>query len=756
MEPKETIRDLKEREKLLRCIMDALPVTISYVGSDQCYRFNNKTYEDWFGCRLEDIRGRHLAEVLSEDHYAGILRHVNAVLTGRTVSHERVVTFKDGTDHHLKASYVPNFGPKDEVKGFFSLSVDVSEIRSAQEALRKSEAEKSVILDNLSEMVSFRDLEHRFVWVNKAKAKYYGVTQNGLVGETCHRYFYGLDRPCEGCPAVKARETGVPQQVEKDSFNSRRLIVRSIPLFDREGLPMGMMDVATDVTDRRDAEKLLAYKANLLAVVNEAVVACDTLSLVTEWNHAAERMFGWKASEVLGRSFDEVLRCEFVGVDRDEVLRSLKDTGQLRSEMVFFRRDGSTVNVETTATTMKDDSGETIGYVSVHRDISERKRVQEALHSSHQQLLDIIEFLPDATLVVDGEGRVIAWNRAIEEMTGVSKKEILGRGGHVYGIPFYGEPGPLLIDVVIDDRIDIDEHYEFVEKKGNTVFGEVYAPKAYGGKGAYLWGTASPLFDARGNRIGAIQSIRDITDRKKARDSVLQSERQLRHLSARLLKAQEEERKRIARELHDSTGQSLAALKFYAENALSSGQKGDTTETYKSFERLIPMIQNAIEEARRIYMGLRPSILDDLGITATIRWYCREVRKTCPGIAIDEKIDISEEEIPNSLKIVIFRIIQEAINNIMKYSEAENVRISLVRSASSIELTVEDDGSGFDLDSYLQKGNQERGLGLAGMKERMELTGGNFIIRSSKGQGTTVCGIWPADAAELDDFTAWG
>ncbi len=633
VELRETVKALQERAELLHLMMDALPVTISYVDADQRYRLNNRTYEEWFDCCLDDMTGRHLSEVLSEQHYAEILRHVEAALAGRMVSHERIVPFKDGTAHYITASYVPHFGAEGEVKGFFSLGVDI--------------------------------------------------------------------------------------------------------------------------TERRNAENRLAYKAYLLAAVNEAVIASDDRFVLTAWNQAAEKILGWKSSEVLGRPARDVMHAEFSGVDREEALQKLQDAGCLRTEMIFLRKDGSPVCVETTITALKDECGATTGYVSVHRDISERKRAQEELRTSHQQLFDIIEFLPDATFVIDRESRVIAWNRAIEEMTGVSKKEVLGMTGHAYAIPFYGDPRPILIDLVFDSGIDLSEYYDFIERKGNTVFGEVFAPNAYNGKGAYLWGTASPLFDARGNLIGAIQSIRDITDRKKARDAVVQSEKQLRYLSARLLKAQEEERKRIARELHDSTGQSLAALKFYVESALSSRHKGKTTEMYKSFERLIPMIQTAIEEARRIYMGLRPSMLDDLGITTTIKWYCREIQETCPGVRIEEQVDIAEEEIPDALKIVIFRIIQEAFNNIIKYSEAGYVQVSLVKNDSSIELTIADDGLGFDIESYLRRGHHERGLGLAGMKERMELTGGTFSIKSSRGHGTTVHGTWPLHANGSDSDAAF-
>ena len=233
----------------------------------------------------------------------------------------------------------------------------------------------------------------------------------------------------------------------------------------------------------------------------------------------------------------------------------------------------------------------------------------------------------------------------------------------------------------------------------------------------------------------------DNTNRKLAEDALKKSEEQLRFLSSRLLEAQEEERKRIARELHDSIGQTLAAVKFNIENLLQREGIRNSEMLAKPLETLVPIIQEAIEETRRICTGLRPSILDDLGIFAAISWFCREFKKTFPAIHL-EHILVKEAEIREDLKIIIFRIIQEALNNVAKHSKTEAVRLSLKSENGTVELIIKDKGIGFDLDSVLSKDNFQRGLGLTGMRERVELSGGVFDIESIVGKGTALRASW--------------
>ena len=233
----------------------------------------------------------------------------------------------------------------------------------------------------------------------------------------------------------------------------------------------------------------------------------------------------------------------------------------------------------------------------------------------------------------------------------------------------------------------------------------------------------------------------EIGDRKRTEEALHKTEKQLRRISAQRLAAQEQERKRIAAEIHDSIGSALSAIRFKVDSTIQQMEQG--TAASESLKGLLPTVQQAIDESRRMQANLRPSILDDLGILPTIEWQCREYQRMYPHIRVEKQIDVTEDDIPDSLKTVIYRISQEALNNIAKHSKADLVTLALQKAGDPIELVIQDNGQGFNVEETFSKGSYKRGLGLSSMRERAELSGGSFDIESIREKGTTIRVSWP-------------
>jgi signal transduction histidine kinase len=236
-----------------------------------------------------------------------------------------------------------------------------------------------------------------------------------------------------------------------------------------------------------------------------------------------------------------------------------------------------------------------------------------------------------------------------------------------------------------------------------------------------------------------VEALQDeISERLQVESALRESETALRALTVKIVETQENERRLLSKELHDSIGGSLAAIKFALEEKLQH-MAGDPPESVVSLEKVVGYVLDTIKEVRRLSTSLRPSMLDDLGLLATARWFCRNSGEMYGGVRIETAFDLREDDLPESAKIVIYRVMQEALNNALKHSGGDTVRVTLQNAGGRIRMRVEDDGLGFDPDKEVESRDPLTGYGLQGMRDRAEIIGGRLSIDSDPGRGTSVC-----------------
>jgi PAS domain S-box-containing protein len=380
----------------------------------------------------------------------------------------------------------------------------------------------------------------------------------------------------------------------------------------------------------------------------------------------------------------------------------------------------------------------------------ELRRVQHELEISRSRYADLYDFSPVGYLTLNRNGQIVDLNLTAATQLGIERGHLLNKQFQYLVFP--------------PDKKDFLSHLNALfEVEERQIIELRLSPN--GGEQFYVRLESTYLEGQDGAGL-CRTNMSDVTLRKKAETALLEAHRELerrvedrtaelekanqllRQIPSKLISVQEEERKRLASELHDSIGQTLAALKLWVEMTLKHKDAGDGVAAFNRLEQFVPILQRSIEETRNIYMGLRPPMLDTVGLLATLEWLRREWMKLYPESHIELEYGIAEEAMPENLKANIFRITQEALNNIARHSKAEWVDISLTKNGSEIKLVVSDDGVGMDMDKILQT-SAARSFGLTNMRERAEFTGGSFSIVSAPGAGTTIRAHWPIQKDEI-------
>ena len=293
--------------------------------------------------------------------------------------------------------------------------------------------------------------------------------------------------------------------------------------------------VFIDVTDEKKAVTKQRLHAQILNQIHDSVIAVDLDGMITSWNKGSEKLFHYSGDETIGKHVSMLYPEYFHSSLRDDIIPTLLSRGNHEYKTTLLRKGGHEFIAIVSLSVLKAEDGEVTGMIGYTLDVSEQERIQKALADSEQRLADIIDFLPDATWVIDNNHRVIAWNQAIERLTGIKKNEMIGKGDYAHAVPFYGIRRPLLIDLALDRDKKWEEKYlALKERDGILMEGESFHPDM-GDRGLYVAGTAGKIYNAEGDVVGAIETVRDIT-------AVKRSEQERERLIAELQKALSEVR----------------------------------------------------------------------------------------------------------------------------------------------------------------------------------------------------------------------
>jgi PAS domain S-box-containing protein len=341
---------------------------------------------------------------------------------------------------------------------------------------------------------------------------------------------------------------------------------------------------------------------------------------------------------------------------------------------------------------------------------------------------NIIGSMNDTLVVVDTGRKIKSVNKATRDLLGYKEDELIGRD----------------IDLIVpqEEKIFKDSGFQGLLGEMNVANYELYYVTKSGNQIPMLF-SAAMLKNKEGKIVGAVGIARDVTERRKAEEALQQSEQKLRFLSYQLLTAQEEERRRLSRELHDELGQSLMVLKLKVrsiQRALGTGQAGLNGEC----DEVIGYINEVTENVRRLSRDLSPAILEDLGLSAAIR---RLVETSGKHSNIKTSLTMTEMEslFSRQSQITIYRIVQECLTNIAKHAQATRVSVDIGKLDDRFLFSVEDDGKGFDVKEAFGQDPTEKGLGLAAMYERARMLGGSLDIWSQEGTGTRITFTVPPD-----------
>ncbi|NOK61112.1 MAG: hypothetical protein GFH27_549307n95 [Chloroflexi bacterium AL-W] len=535
--------------------------------------------------------------------------------------------------------------------------------------------------------------------------------------------------------------------------------------------PMSVTLVVHDSSDQQHVKANLQqaeaqYRSLVDSVQDYAIFMLDPNGLVTSWNTGAERITGYQTDEIIGQHFRCFFPDEAAQQNKPEYELHIAATqGRYVEEVWRVRKDGSHFWAHVVLTVVHDEYGQLRGFSKVTRDVTEQQQVEAALRH-YTARLNVLYEISQAILTAQSP-------EAIAEAS-VRRIRHLVPCQYVSMIAYDDETDTMHTLAIEHDTVP--QHglvsstsiYDLTMLRQGQIH---YIPDVQLALApdhlSYDWQTTGlrsylsvPLLD-RGTLIGVLtlaasapgafgpdvlDVVRQVADQlavalQNARlfAEIHTGREQLQGLSHRLIEVQESERRAIAGELHDEIGQALTLVKM---NLQAVQEAQDSTSTAPSLSESIGIVEQALQQVRDLSLDLRPSLLDDLGLIAALRWYgARQARLA--GISFHFTGHLPEERLPTMLETTCFRVAQEALTNVVRHAQAQHVWVHVYIQDTALQLTIRDDGVGFDPHTAQTRAQYGNSFGLLGMRERVAIAGGTLHITSACGEGTTVMALFP-------------
>lgn len=647
---------------------------------------------------------------------------------------ELVIERPDGLRRSIIVNVVPRRDAQGKLTGAINCLTDITERKSAEDALRKSER----ILREAEE------LGHTGSWERNL------VTDEVFNSDENRRLYFGddLDRGERFEDYVAAMHPDDRRMLterrsrllaEGDSHDIEFRVVwpdgsvhqlygRASGVRDESGKLIRVYGTNVDITERKRAEDALrAGEAAFREAQRVAKLGSwewHAGSDITNWSDELYRIFGLDPAlpaPTLAEHPSVYVPASWA-VLKAAVDEAMRSGAPYEFDLEINRPDGTRGWIAVLGEVIRDSAGLIVGLRGTAQDITERKRVEGALRENQQLLNLVLATLPVGVVVLDSAGNIVLANAASKRIWGADMI-VPARERWERSKGFWHVSGKALAP----------EEWASARalSKGLTSLNELIDIESYDGLHKTMQNSSVPIRNAEGKIVGAVVVNEDVTLRIHAEEALLESTKRLQQLSRRLLLIQEEERRHLALELHDEFGQLLTAVSLHLEGARRAAGEGAQT----NFEKCADLLKRAGEQMRGLAFELRPMMLETAGLDATLRWFAEQHQRRTGMVT---EVVGHTGGVSGDPAIASFRVVQEALTNVARHARAQHVSIELSRSKSALSLTIADDGTGFDVAATLGRASDYGHLGLLGMKERVQILGGTLKVDSELGRGTRI------------------